>query len=76
MQQKSSTLRRFALGFLASATVSFIVALLYSSRFTEGLVGASVAGVGFGTIAGILSAFGERMYKCVWEFTRAIILNP
>ena len=68
--------RRFILGALSIGVAVFGVTLLYSESFARGLLDSSAMGIGFGTIAGVFSAWGKRLYSFVRALALEILLNP
>lgn len=69
-------LKRFCVGFGVAALATFIPVILYRDHLKDGVLNAGVAGVVVGLVAGLLSAFGKKILRCVLTMIAEVLSNP
>ena len=67
---------RFVMGASYTGIVVFIVVMLYSSKWKEGILDASGAALVCGVVAGILAAFGKKILRAIFAFLHELIASP
>jgi len=67
---------RFVTGASYTGIVVFIVVMLYSNKWKEGILDASVAALICGLVAGLLAAFGKRILRAILAFLDELIASP
>jgi hypothetical protein len=68
--------KRFLLGFCAAGLVAFIVVVWESDSLRKSIISASAAALIIGVPAGLLSAFGKKLLRCILALATEIISNP